>query len=98
MGGKQWGHFISQLTHKANIFLQLGKHVIHMGGKTGVDGGKTDLPQFELEGRQKEVKQLEEHKCTCKWIVFPIAMAGKRHNEHEKAVSLKKAREKANRI
>lgn len=90
MGGKQWGHFISQLTHKANIFLQLGKHVIHMGGKTGVDGGKTDLPQFELEGRQKEVNQLEEHKCTCKWIVFPIAMAGKRHNEHEKAVSLKK--------
>ena len=45
-------------------------------------GGKT---QFELEGRQKEVNQLEEHKCTCKWIVFPIAMAGKRHNEHEKA-------------
>ena len=70
--------------------MQLGQHVIHMGGKTGENGGKNDLPPFELEGRKKEVNQLEEHKCTCEGIVFPIAMTGKGHNKHKGAVSLRK--------
>lgn len=40
------GHFVSQLAHLGNVFVQLGEHVIHVRGKTGGNGGKRTYPNL----------------------------------------------------